>query len=221
MAEPARIFDQPHERTAGLHALGLEEERVRRAVIRGLLARRTCTPFDPPSFPGTVQWARTIRAMRELHVELGWTASDANNFSRIIDPNGEVAVSVATGDGYTGVRMEMEPRTRYPKGTQTKLAVDRNAQQLGLFPETGAPVCLVERRLGTLWMLLLATTAEQVRFEISRPSAQDEKGHVVAWSERIICEAIEIETVATEEPGRRDVREDEVPAEIDVPVERI
>jgi hypothetical protein len=219
MAEPARIFDEAHERTTGLHALGLKEPTIRDAVQRGLIARRSCTPFDPPSYPGTVQWAQTHRAMRELHAEQEWKPTDANNFSRIISPNSAIAVTVATGDEYTGQNGAIEPKTRYPKGTQTKLAVEVNAQQLSLWPTPGAPVAVTPGTRQALWVLLIAKTEHEVRFELSRPKGQDEKGHVVSWSDRIIFEPIEIETLATEE--RRDDEDDEGTSGIDVPVERI
>lgn len=219
MAEPAHIFEEPHDRTAGLYALGLQEKTIRKAVVRGLIARRTCTAFDPPSYPGTVQWAQTHRAMRELHAEYEWKPSDANNFSRIISPNNAIAVTVATGDEFTGQNGEIEPKTRYPKGTQTKLAVEVNAQQLSLWPAPGAPVAVVEGARQALWVLLVSTTEHEVRFELSRPKGQDEKGHVVSWSDRIVFEPIEIETVTTDE--RHDDEDDEGKSGIDVPVERI
>lgn len=219
MAEPAHVFEQPHERMTGLHALHLDEPTIRLSVVRGLIARRTCTPFDPPSYPGTVQWAQTHRAMRELHAEADWKATDANNFSRIVSPDDTVAVTVAAGDAFTGFHGALEPRTRYPKGTQTKLAVEINAQQLPLWPVPGTSPPMVDGGLQALWVLLLATTEHEVRFELSRPKGQDEKGHVVTWSDRIIFEPIEIETIALDK--RRDDQDDEGTSSIDVPVERI
>lgn len=219
MAEPARIFEDPHERTAGLHALGLRGEVVRDAVRRGLIARRACTPFDPPSYPGTVQWAQTHRAMRELHAEQEWMPSDANNFSRIVSPNNAIAVTVATGDEYTGRNGSPEPKTRYPKGTQTRLAVQVNAQQLSLWQAPDAPVAVIPGARQALWVLLIATTEREVRFELSRPKGQDETGRVVSWSDRIIFEPIQIETVAINE--RQNDEDDEGTTGIDVPVERI
>jgi hypothetical protein len=220
MAEPARTFEQPHERSTGLHALGLQEAIIRVAVLRGLVARRSCTAFDPPSYPGTVQWAQTHRAMRELHVEQEWTPSDANNFSRLISPGGAVAVTVATGDEYTGRNGVLEPKTKYPKGTETKLAVEINAAQLSLWPAPGSLVAVGGSRQA-LWVLLIATNAEEVRYELSRPRGQDEKGRVVSWSDRIIFEPIEIESIATQGQEDPDEDEDEGTSGIDVPVERI
>jgi hypothetical protein len=214
MAEPARNFEQPHERTSRLHALGLDEKTLLGAVQRGLAARQTCTAFDPPSFPGYLQWAQTHRALRELLAPQDWTPDDSRNFSRVVNPDRTVAVTVATGDEYTGISGQKEPRTKYPKGSETDLAIEVNVEQLTIWAEPSSVSAQPRSRRST-WMLLVATTAHEVRSELSCPSGQDESGRVVAWSERIPLSPIEIDALPM-----RDDDEDEPPA-IDVPVERI
>jgi hypothetical protein len=129
-------------------------------------------------------------------------------------------VTVATGDAFTGIHGALEPRTRYPKGKQTKLAVEVNAQQLPLWPLPSEQPAVLQGVGQALWVLLIATTEHEVRFELSRPKGQDEMGYVVSWSDRIIFEPVEIEAVATEE-GHRDEDDDDGTSAIDVPVERI
>ena len=217
MAEPARSFEQRHERTTRLHALGLDEKTLLEAVARGLAARQTCTSFDPPSFPGYLQWAQTHRALRELLVPHDWTPDDSRNFSRAVNPDRTVAITVATGDEYTGITGQNEPRTKYPKGSQTDLAIEVNVRQLTIWPTTEAPVAGAQAQLQqATWMLLIATTPHEVRAELSCPSGQDESGHVVAWSERIPLPPIEIDGLQI-----RSDDDDESPPAIDVPVERI
>lgn len=221
MAEPARNFEQPHERTAQLHALGLDEATIEAAVLRGFVARQSCTSFDPPSFPGTVQWAQTHRAVRELTVARDWTPDDTNNYSRVISPNREIAVTVATGDDHTGVRGAIEPRTKYPKGSETTLAVETNVhlEQLSLWPSPSSIKQDLKQLPArqVLWMLLIATGEHEIRYELSRPKGQDEQGRVVSWSTRIIFEPIDIESI----PARRDDDDDDNEDGFDVPVERI
>lgn len=219
MAEPARNHEQPHERTSKLHELGLSHELIEGAVLRGFVARQSCTPLDPPSYPGIVQWGRTHRGMRELAVPQEWTADDSRNYSCIVSPDRSTAVTVATGNENTGVHgASEEPRTKYRRGPQTAARVDTNVHidQLALWPQEGKP----EQTDGqALWILLIATTKDEIRYELSRPNGQDQDGRVVSWSDRIVFDPIEIESIPTRSPEDDD--DDDGDAGFDVPVERI
>lgn len=217
MAEPARNFEQPHERDSKLFALGLDVATLEEIVMFGLLARQRCSPLSPPSYPGTVQWAETIIGSRVVLVPGGWTPNDNHNYSRIVNPDETIAIVVATGDEHTGIATN-EPRTRYPKGPETTAAVETNAQMA--FP--GLAIAEFEKispaGLET-WITLLSTNDFECRYELSRPQAQDKGGRVIAWSDRIIFPPIEIEGL----PGRDDDGGDDHDDEggLDVPVERI
>src|SRR5438132_10367074 len=102
MAQLARTFSEPDEVASRLAALGLSEELIRNAVDRGVAERRSCTRFDPPSYPGIVQWARTHRALRESLVPNGWEADDAGNFSTVVSPDQLNAITISTGNDRTG-----------------------------------------------------------------------------------------------------------------------
>jgi hypothetical protein len=221
MAEPARSFHQPHERVTQLHQIGLPEKTIKTAVLRGFVARSSCTPFDPPSFPGTVQWAQTHRALRMLAVRQDWKPTDTHNYSRIISPDAKVAITVATGDEYTGIEGEGEPRTKYPKGSETTIAVETNVklhQQLTLWPvpkvQNQKPTITAQ----ALWIVLVATTEDEVRYELSRPKGQDDQGRVVSWYDRIIFDPIEIGSIPS---GNEDNDDDDGDDGVYVPVERI
>ena len=71
---------QPNEVDTALAALRLTRTPLLNAVMAGLLARTTCTENDPPFFPGIYQWGRTVRALREGLIPLGWSRSDEGNF---------------------------------------------------------------------------------------------------------------------------------------------
>jgi hypothetical protein len=228
MAQPARNFEQPDERAARLFELGLEERTVEEAVIRGLTERRTCTPFHPPSYPGTTQWAETHAAIRHLLAPAGWTPNDSRNYSRVISPNERIAITVATGDSNTGQVAVLEPATKYPKGPATRDAVETN-QQLSIFPADNvvvlhagtAPDPLDVPALQT-WIILLHTDDHRLRYELSLPAEQDSEGRVVAWEERITFPEIEIDQLP--EHGvddNEDENEDGGADDIDVPIERI
>jgi hypothetical protein len=223
MAEPARKFEQPHDRAAQLHALGLKEAEVNEMVVRGYVERQTCTPFHPASYPGTSQWAETVAASRELLTPRGWTPKSSNNYDLVISPDEKIAIAISTGDKNTG-RVnsqygEVEPRTKHPKGTETRLAVLANEPVTlfeGVLPEQSL---VVPRSRQDTWILLFATGEHEIRYELSRPKAQDAEGRVVAWSERIVFPPIEIDSLPTRADNHDD--DDDGTAGIDVPVERI
>jgi hypothetical protein len=219
MAEPARHFEQPHDRNARLHALGLDEATVEQIVMHGLLARQACSPLAPPSFPGTTQWAETVVGSRVILIPRDWTPSDAHNFSRILNPEETIAIVVATGDDYTGIATG-EPRTRYPKGPETTAAVNANLQMA--FP--GLAIAEFDKATPSgieTWILLLLTNDFECRYELSRPQAQDKEGRVIAWLDRIIFPPIEIEGLPGRDDDGGDNGDDGDEGGLVVPVERI
>jgi hypothetical protein len=218
MSAHAHPFEQPHERRSRLFELGLTEELVGGIVERGLAARKTCTAFDTPSFPGYLQWAMMHRASRELLARHDWTPDDSRNFSRVVRSDGAVALTVATGDEYTGRKSELglpEPSTKYPKGSETDLAIVANVQ-LSLWEDPAAELAQVKRSQPgrQTWWLLSAVVDGELRYELSCPNGQDDRGYVVSWSERIIFDPIPID-------GGRDDDDDPGTSQIDVPVERL
>lgn len=219
MAQPAQNHDQPDGRAARLFELGLEERTIEEAVIRGLSARQTCTPFHPPSFPGTTQWAETHAALRQLLAPAAWTPCDRRNYSRVLSPNERIAITVATGDLHTGDVGLFEPATRYPKGPATRDAVEDN--QLSLLPLVPAEdPDADETTVAQTWILLLATDEQDLVYELSLPAEQDGEGRVVAWSERIIFPPIEIAALPARDSDDDNDDEDDS-GDIDVPIERI
>jgi hypothetical protein len=216
MAEPARNFEQPDDRDSRLHALGLDEVTVEKIVIHGLTARQACSPLAPPSFPGVVQWAETIVGSRLILIPREWTPNDAHNYSRIVSPDGTIAIVVATGDEHTGIATS-EPRTKYPKGPETTAAVEANQMA---FP--GLAIAALDKAAGVsieTWILLLSTNDFELRYELSRPRAQDKEGRVIGWSDRILFPPVEIEGLPGRDDSPRD--DDDEDGGLDVPVERI
>lgn len=218
LAEPASTYSQAHEAMSRLGELGITAAVLREAVSRGLDARMRCTAFDPPSFPGTAQWAGTHRALRELLSPLGWNADDRGGFSTVVRTDGQVAITVAAGTGRTGKTGFPAPTTKYKRGPMTHAAVHGNQLAMSLY---GEPVneseALEEDSTRCItWILLVATEHDEVRMELSCPREIDETGQVVAWSERILLDAIGVEPTLSILPGEE--TDDEM---IDVPVERL
>lgn len=216
MAEPARNFEQPHDRDSRLYVLGLDEATIVNIVLYGLKARQGVSPLAPPIFSGTTQWAETIVGARLMLVPKSWTHDDSRNFSRTISPDGRIAVVVASGDERTGIATA-EPATRHSKGSETGAAVEQNAQFVipGIDDPDLPPQC-------ETWVLLLCATDLEMRYELSRPKKQNADGRITAWSDRIIFPPIDLESL----PGRDDEggdndEDDDGPEGIVVPVERI
>lgn len=178
-----------------LAELGLEEAPLRDVVRRGYLAFISCTPNHPRLIPGIMAWGETVRALREYTVPLGWSRSDENNYSVVIDPAGRLAIAVATGDDGTG-RIDANPSTKAPKGPSTTNAIIVNQLQLSLFAEPEpdpAPVIEDSAEDRVTWILLVRRTAGEVRCELSLPYSMGTGGHIDEWRERILLGSVQLD----------------------------
>lgn len=176
--------------TTRLAELGLDRSDLQEAVMQGMFARSECTPNDPPLFAGFTAWARTVRVLREKLIPKQWTRSDEGNYPLVVNPVGNLAIAVATGDESTGIAMA-NPMTKSPKGPRTQSAIEVNQYQISLFevfPEFEIPETPHNDRV--TWILLqhYDQSKKEVRFELSLPSSYSEK--VDGWSERIILSAL-------------------------------
>lgn len=176
-----------------LAQLGLEEDRVTQIVKRGYVAFASCTPNDPPLYPGFSAWATMVRALREYLLPEGWNRCDENNYSLVINPTGNVAIAVATGDDATG-RKDTQPTTKSSKGPSTAEAVISNQLQLDFgfplieVPVSARPASSEEQRM--TWILLVHRSQGEVRCELSLPTSMGVDGRVDGWRERIILGSI-------------------------------
>lgn len=130
----ATVRQTPIEIANALTDLGLDYDTLREAILRGETGRDNCTPNDPPSAPGFYAWGGTVRALRDILIPRGWRRSDDSNFSRVVSPDGLIAIAVTTGDSGTG-RRDKNPRPKYSKGVAMERAVVSNSIQLELFEE--------------------------------------------------------------------------------------
>ena len=175
-----------------LAQLGLEEDRLAEIVRRGYVAFASCTPNDPPLYPGFSAWAAMVRGLREYLLP-AWSRCDENNYSLVVNPSGAMAIAVATGDDATG-RVDCSPTTKSSKGPSTADAVNSNQLQLELpYVFDSAPAAAddgspEEKRM--TWILLVHRAREEVRCELSVPTSMGADGRVDGWRERIILKAI-------------------------------
>lgn len=182
-----------------LSQLGLNAERLGETVRRGYVAFISCTPNDPPLFPGFSAWAMMVRGLREYLLPEGWERSDENNYSLVINGTGTVAIAVATGDAATGLADE-QPTTKSSKGPSTIEAVTSNQLTLDLiFPPVELPQpARPSDQQRTTWILLVHRSQGEVRCELSLPTSMGPDGRVDGWQERIILGAIPTDPDALE-----------------------
>jgi hypothetical protein len=178
-----------------LYELGLEEEPLKEAVGRGQLAFLNCTPNHPPPFPGMSAWAETVSALREYVIPLGWYRSNDNNYALSINPTGEMAIAVATGDDGTG-RADATPSTNARKGPSTLEAITVNQLQFSFMNERPAPAREAtsgQNNHRATWILLIRRASKEVRCELSLPISIGEDGHIDGWRERILLGSIPLD----------------------------
>lgn len=171
--------------------LGLQPTMIQDVIMQGLLARTSCTLHHPKTFPGLSQWAETVRSLRDKTAPLGWTPSDENNFPLCINPSGNIAIAVYTGDRETGGASN--PSNRAAKGTNTEQAVWANQKQLSLFdafPEL--PADSDDGRI--MWVLLYHVASNEIRFELSLPR-HIVGGKIRSWEERLVFPAIPLDQI--------------------------
>lgn len=168
--EATIVRDQPDDVSARLAELGVNEEALRSAVMRGQLEFASCTDNHPRMFPAIAAWAETIAGVRDNLAPLGWTRSELKNYSRAADAAGRVAIAVAAGNEETG-RAEGNPSTKTAKGARTVEAVVVNQVQLQLFenPAPAEPGEGEDERV--TWLLLMYRTESEIRCELSLPVA--------------------------------------------------
>lgn len=183
---------------------GLTEEIIRAAVIRGEIARASCTRLDPVTRAGYSAWAETTKALREELVIHGWKAQQGGTHPTV-SPTGKLEIIVQTGDDATG-RPE-EPRSRNPKGPVIERVVAAN--QLLLWQDVDVATALP---VAETWVLLIARDDDEVRFELSLPNHVDADGRIDGWKMRIRFDPLD----DTDPPGDRRPSEDTGEIDIDV-----
>ena len=202
MSATFSVYSEPDDVKARLAAMGLTEEPLLHATRRWYLSWVSFTANHPPFGIGIAAWMEAVAALREGLLPIGWTRSDEKNYALVINPDGSMAINVATGDAGTG-RPSANVSNKVPKGISTADAISVNQVQLELdLPVPDMPH--VRGDDGPLtWFLLLHRAATEVRCELSLPSQISPDGRITRWQERIMLPSIpldgaEIEIVAPE-----------------------
>ena len=209
-----KVYWKPVDVADRLSYLDLTPDVLWDAVLYGQGYAAECTLNDPPSTRGFITWGKTNRMLRDLLIPKGWSQANAQNYATTVHPSGSSAIAVASGDSYTGIP-DKRPSTRTDKGPATEQAIAVNQLSFASIPGSGP-----EWEQRQTWLLLhyLDEESDEVRAELSLPTAISPEGRVGEWQERIILPPPSDGTV-----GRGATLVDDTPGdsgEIDVPVEK-
>lgn len=189
MRDLARVIVQASSVSHHLNKLGVPMDALVKAAQNGFIERAMAHPSDPVTAAGTDAWRYTVRSLRASLVDIGWRVDDPQNLPIAINDHLRVNITVSSGDEATG-NPQKEPKTKNPKGTLLEAAVDRNAHQRELFPET---ISEAKRQFENTieyptWVLLIYITDEEIRAELSLPNSYGENSHLDGWACRLILE---------------------------------
>lgn len=184
------MIDDPLAVDERLQQLGLQRDRLVRAVLRGDAGASSSTALHPSSDAGYRRWSDTVAGLRLAFLPHGWSLSNAQNYCTIYNPQTRIAVVVMAGDIKTGSRIS-SPRSKYPKGAATGQRLRLNQeQQTSMFPDIKAPHEVVSQDCKT-WVLVQYGADDGVHIELSLAKSQDKAGFVVTWYERLLFPTID------------------------------
>lgn len=178
----AKVWSDPIGRPSRLQKLGITEAILLLAVEQGQAAFANCTTNHPALYRGIVQWGEAVRSLRESLIPLGWRRYDECNLPFVLNEAGTLAITVATGDEYTGLG-DKTPSTKSSKGPYTESAITNNALKNTLFGDIRR---VTEPR--ETWILLFHRDehTSEIRAELSLPSNMNDEGQIDEWLERIV-----------------------------------
>lgn len=217
------LLGRHHEADTLLERLGVTLEDLTSAIRAGEYGRdNTDSILHPPSYPGTVAWADTLRALAVSLRPRGWTRCEVRGgLSVVMSPDGHDSIAVQTGDENTG-NPHATPTTKHPRGEATVKVVEQNAQ-LSL-PFAGAASPRVRRIIAAggfrTWFLMRyrPESLKTVFAELSLPKEITDEGKVEDWDPRIIFPVVDVSGGPATE--RRHDLDDGDSGPIDVPVGR-
>jgi hypothetical protein len=183
--------------------LGLSGELLQEVGRKALAAYHQTTAHDASGAAGQYAYLAAVRALRDILCPKGWEPHVRHNLEMTVNPETNISIMVSSGDEGTGVE-DATPKTKNPKGDQTKRVVAFNARQLRL-PTLEYKVQNIS--ISKVWVLLYHTDVKksQMRLELSLPVEMDMNDiHISGWNKRIILPPVDFEyTVTTPAPKYR------------------
>jgi len=203
------VYFEMQDVSTRLTQLGLDDSLLQESVRQAHLFRARITPNHPRIYPGLVMWGEIVAALRNVLRPRGWYRPEVGNYELTVNDDLNLAIAVASGDEATGTPYG-NPSNRSPKGKNTVEAVEAN-RQLDMFSDLLPELSQADDSDTNqqTWVLLHFTDAgkQEIRLELSRPSAIGDDGKISDWSERIILGSIPTgdDDVSVESPQGPDI----------------
>lgn len=182
-----------HQQT--LSSFGLSAEFLAAIGTRVLAAYNQTTPNDASNASGMYAYLAAVRALRDVLGPHGWEPYRRHNLEMVASPSKQLAIIPSSGDNATGLDGD-EPKTKNPKGSQTKELVVRNRNQGFLFPEMEPAEPAFDPDTIPTWFLLyhLDPAMSEMRMELALPVHIDISDlRVDQWSRRIKLSTIKFD----------------------------
>lgn len=189
---PAVILPDAPGHFETIKDLGLKEEWFQEAGMRAVAAHNQTTIYDAVSAGGQYAYLAFVRALRDILCPKGWEPYIQNNLEMVVNPENNISIIVSSGNKDTGNK-NGHPKTKNPKGDQTRRVVSFNARQFRL-PTMEYRVKDISNN--KTWMLLyhIDTKKAQMHLELSLPIKMDlENMRVHGWYQRTILSRIDFE----------------------------
>jgi hypothetical protein len=227
MLSPCTTRYEAPDVTDGLAKLMVPASALHHAIENAYFGYARCTAHHPRNYPGIASWADGVRGLADKLKTEGWHLITLKGQPRVVNDDGSLAITVATGDENTGRNGGQEPRTKSGKGRTTVESVFRNGF---LFPqmEQEAEERIRRMQVRSLWILLLFRdmVAGKAYCELSRPVTMEQKvgkirkQRIIGWSERIILPPVAVEPTANATTLKEIQETDAKSPEINVEIKR-
>ncbi|MDP9383435.1 MAG: hypothetical protein M3Q29_25490 [Chloroflexota bacterium] len=186
----ARVYVDPYEVDVQLDRIGLPKTLLLQAAEDGHVDRVFASPLD---FPGRGEYDAASRALRTICEEGGkvpasWHRDTYLGIPVATNLDETIAITVTSGDEFTGIDGESDPKTRSLKGPNTRTAATRQTLPLLHGLDEHDPAV-------TLWFMLTYVDVDCVRVEIATPSFVGRDGRVSGWLVRIVVGNVDLDGI--------------------------
>jgi hypothetical protein len=194
---------------AQLAGMNLRLEYFHDALRAGEQLRRSATLNDPPNAPGTDDYFRRVRVLRDRLInEAKWSRLNLEGLPLVVNPGRTMAIGVLLGDNQTGWVGNYHPRNVRAMGEKKVKLVAQN-QQLAMIPRSAAhdEVDIEEADLSKVrtWFFLtkrrIIADKVIVSNELSEAAETTKNGYVKRWARRIPFPDVVFEAVVPYDGG--------------------
>jgi hypothetical protein len=184
-----------------LDSVGLKPQWFTEIGLKTLAAYRQTTIHDALNASGSFAYFAAVRAIRDVLCVRGWEIERQCNLELTVNGDKNIKVIVSSGNEDTGI-LDGHPKTKNPKGNQTKKAVIGNMKQI-TFHEYNEKFKIEikltqDEDLNPTWIFLYHIGNSEMRMELSLPTKinfQDMR--VSDWNQRIIFPSIDFKPPIT------------------------